>query len=295
MSYNDWVAACAETNYAGGAAGAAYAKAALTDPNITAGYLPIPKGDLTLPMVEYERKQIKAPGYALLTVKTLTQKILYNEPSLEFFWQLATLYDLAVVTAIGALPTSIALHYLKDTMSVDAWGVFIEDWEWSGKVGEFPSEKIKPLFYDIDLTATALTKVAYSTSAVKTFADCSFKIETVAQNVTAASIKVHNIFEDGFVAGEYTRKVPYLKGRQYTGSITFLTSALIPTLAGYQNSTTSTFIHIEHALSVCTLTVNHATIKTCNWMEIPSAEEETAQYQYTLTWELGEAFACVKS
>jgi hypothetical protein len=300
MSYNDWVAACAETNYAGGAAGAAYAKAALTDPNITAGYLPIPKGDVGLPFCGKEEVNIKAPGYALLASKGLIKGIEYNEPTMEFYWQLATLFDKAVETTIGALPKSIAIHYLKDTMSIDAWGVFMEDWEWSGKAGDknqdFCSEKIKLLFYDIDLTASVLTKVAYSTSAVKTFADCTFTLETVAQNVREATVKVHHTFEPGFVAGEHTRKVPYLKSRTYSGTMTIYTSALMPTFAGYMNDrTTITLIDMVYTLGVLTLTIANAKIKKLDLFTIPDATEETCMYIYTLEWEQGEGFTCVKS
>ncbi len=296
MSYSDWVAGSVEANYAGGTAGAAYAKAALAQPGLTIA-LPIPKGDLELPMVEYERKNIKAPGYGLLVVKTIIEKIKYNEPQWEFYYQTDDWYDLAVSGSIGGLPTSIALHYLKDTMSIDAWGVIVEEWELSSKAQEVVVEKVKPLFYDIDLTASVLTLVAYSTAAVRTMADCSFTVETVAQNVTDFSIKCKNTFEPGFVGGEHTRKLPYLKKREYTGSLTLFTSALIPTFAGYLNDPTNVTCLFDtvYTLGIMTLTIANAKILTLNVMTIPDTTEETAKYKYTLTWEMGEGFTCTKS
>lgn len=221
-----------ETNFAGGPAGAAYAK---TTPSGAAELTPCNypyNEDQTFPMAEYMHEAVEAPGQDISTKLTITTGLNVVSGQIVQYMQNSTWLDLAlgiapVETGGGALPDTFLLHYDMGQNEFTAYGCRITEYILESSAPGAMKETIKFDAYDVvdeDVVADAAPFDA--TTAIANHEDVGTTTITIDAgaivDLRVVKLTVTNAYSEEH-AGSYFNKYPFLLKRDVEVEMEFNT------------------------------------------------------------------------
>lgn len=223
-----------ETNFAGGPAGAAYAK---TTPSGAAELTPCNapfNEEQTMPMAEYIHEAEEMAGQDISTKTVFTKGLKIIAGKIVQYMQNSIWLDLATgiapaETGGGALPDSFLLHYDNLVNQYTAYGCHITKYTLSGNKGaEFLKEEIEFNAYDVvDEDVVADVAPFDLTTAPANFEDVGTTTITIDGNAIADlesfTLVIENIYTEGPQGGTYLHKYPYLEKRNVELEMEFFT------------------------------------------------------------------------
>lgn len=207
-----WMADLAETHYAGGLAGAAYAE---TQPTAIGELTAIPyqfNETTKPPRVEYIQEAIKAASQAAATVITQTKDLKVIPGMRKQYVTGSTWIDRAIAGTEGALPASWATTYHDMQRLRFASGCYLQKYVFHTKSGEWPYEEITYGAYNVKAATYAGAKKDFSLTGLKVHKDFTFTVAgTAIDDLKELTLTITKKFisDEEKNSSAYYHKYPY--------------------------------------------------------------------------------------
>lgn len=238
---NCWYAYLVETNHGGGNGGTRASPTAPTNGSLTA--MNQPYGDQELPFEYFEREATHPMGTGATTRVIVNKGLERPTFKLRQLCQNRTWVDHAIVITAGNSPDSsksYCFHFENGAEYYNVYGCYIVNYKIVAKVRDFIIEEVEFAWDKVE-TGSALTKVAFSTQAPKTWKDVAQPTlgGTAFVDAEEVSVEFMNTFVQRDTFSSWRGIVPvldereiniYILGHANVGSKieTFATEALTP-------------------------------------------------------------------
>lgn len=228
-----WWEYYAETNYAGGPAGAAYAT---TAPSGAAELTPcnLPYNEMqTMPQIGYDHEALDAAGLDISTKIAATKGMTTKPGKLVQYMQNGVWLDYAlgispVESGGGALPPSFLLHWDNGNVEYTAYGCYITKYTLTATPKSFIKEELEFDSYDVQAEVVEGDTPWYSTDTILNFKHIGTTTITIdgtaITDVQSVKVTVTNSYHppDKKQAGSYFHKFPFLLKRDVEIELEFL-------------------------------------------------------------------------
>lgn len=218
----------AETNIAGGPAGAAYSyTAAASADELDPVNLPYNEEQI-MPFIEYTQEPVEHAGQDISTKTTIITGIKYIDGKITQYMQNITWLDWALgispaETGGGAVPKTFLLQWTNGLATYTSYGCYIKKYTLSGTPNSALKEVLEFGHVKTEEEGATFDTAWYipSSTAVATFEDIASSdpdtgLTVGGNNVTQLNsfeIRVENIYTEEPHAGAYYHKFPYLLKR----------------------------------------------------------------------------------
>jgi hypothetical protein len=287
------VAYLAETNYAGGNAGAKYAMTALSAGDVSAlTVMNFPAAGPVLGIPETEWKKIRPLGRNAEYFVTFAKGYKYKEFKYTQYVQNNTWIQAIQQASGGTIPISYCFHFEIPGIGgaldyFDLFGCELQDYEFNMNGNEFPTETLTFSFYDLKASVAVTSLAPMNETQCSISDDIAITIDGDSiDTLTTATLKITNTFLDTFVGGKMQRFDPYLKSREASLQCEYLTDhAAIYGNSMASNGTLASLNLVDATIVVYTggtTTIAEMEAVTDNLGELP---EEMDMYTFKSTLE----------
>lgn len=293
----------AETNYAGGVAGAKYAMTQIAN-NAALASINMQKADMELGIPEVDRVQIK-PATAAPDAKFIFNKgYRYKEFKIEQYIQ-TEIWAAQAGTPItpGTLHTSYTFHCeipgVNGVMDYfDIFGCTLIEYEIDQpEDGDFPTERLTFSYYDIGDGVAHSTLGGFLSSAPSTHKDISLSIDAEAiPNLLSANLKITLDTLDKKVATKYQRFDPQIVSRDVNLQAKFYSNTTVEksilgdelAIAGALTAIHEVAVALTYISTAANLSASKMFADTTSIGKVPA---EMGIYEYSITMKTGAANA----